>query len=526
MVAVSSDGANVILSVDGFQAEGHILGPVSDHTPLYVGSAADGTQRFRGEIDNILLYDRELKAPEIAELYNGGAGRQVLGSGNLLSLTYADSVSPSNACSYVIHRAWTASDGCGHATTGTQLVTIADTTPPTLIVPPNATAVCEVAYAPPGVGGWPTASDGCDTAVQITYTDSSNAWQCGVTFSRVWKAQDDCGNFTLRTQRITRLPGGYDGDGDGIPNFKEPTYGTNPNLRDTDGDGRSDGFEVSRGSNPTLASSRPRIVRADFDGDLVSDLSCYEPKTAKYYINRSSGGGAYTLTFGPAYALPAAADYDGNGKWDPAVFSAGSWYFIIQSNKLQGMTWGTAGMLPVPGDFDGDGLHDPALFDPSSGTWYMMRSRLGTTSVQFGYQGVRPMAADFDGDGIDDLAIYDAAAGLWYFNYTTRADTSIAFGGSKWQPVFGDYNGNGTVDYGLYSKSKGSWILRWEGTEYGFPFGNYYYSPIIGDFNGDGATEPAMYSKSSATFYILFYGSVPVGFTFGPKNSIPIGASP
>ncbi len=54
-----------------------------------------------------------------------------------------------------------------------------------------------------------------------------------------------------------------DTDGDGIYDFAEPMFGTNPNLRDTDGDGISDGDEVFvYGTDPT---------KVDTDGDGISD---------------------------------------------------------------------------------------------------------------------------------------------------------------------------------------------------------------------------------------------------------------
>jgi len=48
-----------------------------------------------------------------------------------------------------------------------------------------------------------------------------------------------------------------DGDGDGLNNFEEARYGTDPHNRDTDGDGWSDGDEVRYGSNPLDPRSTP-----------------------------------------------------------------------------------------------------------------------------------------------------------------------------------------------------------------------------------------------------------------------------
>ena len=53
-----------------------------------------------------------------------------------------------------------------------------------------------------------------------------------------------------------------DSDGDGIPDEREPYYGTDPNNPDTDGDGIPDGPEVMDGTDPT---------NPDTDGDGASD---------------------------------------------------------------------------------------------------------------------------------------------------------------------------------------------------------------------------------------------------------------
>ena len=49
-----------------------------------------------------------------------------------------------------------------------------------------------------------------------------------------------------------------DSDGDGLPDWKEALYGTDPHKADTDGDGTPDGEEIALGRDPLKANTAPK----------------------------------------------------------------------------------------------------------------------------------------------------------------------------------------------------------------------------------------------------------------------------
>lgn len=101
----------------------------------------------------------------------------------------------------MITRTWTATDSCGNQTTGSQLITVVDTTAPQLQgLPPDMTVECDAVPEPPEV----TATDNCAVPA-VDYAEEILPGDCPGRYviTRMWTATDDCGNKTSHTQTIT-----------------------------------------------------------------------------------------------------------------------------------------------------------------------------------------------------------------------------------------------------------------------------------------------------------------------------------
>ena len=114
---------------------------------------------------------------------------------------------------YTLVRLWTATDNCGNSATASQLVTVTDKLAPTLTLThpllkdfrDGQELVVDCGQLPTFGKGDAVASDACDRAPTITYTQSETATgNCGTDgfVSRItatWIATDGCGNSTRTT---------------------------------------------------------------------------------------------------------------------------------------------------------------------------------------------------------------------------------------------------------------------------------------------------------------------------------------
>ncbi|RMF30550.1 MAG: hypothetical protein D6765_03035, partial [Bacteroidetes bacterium] len=119
-----------------------------------------------------------------------------------VTISFSETETPGDCPdSYTLTRTWTATDNCGNASTATQTLVVQDTEAPVLAgVPDDLTVECDEVPDPAS----PTASDNCDSDVEITFAEVRTDGDCpdSYTLTRTWTATDNCGNASTATQTL------------------------------------------------------------------------------------------------------------------------------------------------------------------------------------------------------------------------------------------------------------------------------------------------------------------------------------
>ena len=111
-----------------------------------------------------------------------------------VAITFSDATTQGScAGSYSVTRTWTASDVCGNTATCSGTIVVRDLTAPTIACPVLVSPI-ECGSTP--VFGLATATDACDSNVELSFVTITTAGSCGQEYSqtRTWTATDNCGN--------------------------------------------------------------------------------------------------------------------------------------------------------------------------------------------------------------------------------------------------------------------------------------------------------------------------------------------
>ncbi len=149
------------------------------------------------------------------------------------TLTFADVTTPGSCPqAYAVTRTWTATDHCGNSSQASQTIHVVDTTAPGLSTLPGPTTL-ECPASP--VFSSPSASDACDPAPSLTFSDLTTPGSCPQAYAvtRTWTATDHCGNSSQASQTIhvvdttapglSTLPGPTTIECPATPSFATPT---------------------------------------------------------------------------------------------------------------------------------------------------------------------------------------------------------------------------------------------------------------------------------------------------------------
>jgi subtilisin-like proprotein convertase family protein len=239
----------------------------------------------------------------------------------------------------------------------------------------------------------------------------------------------------------------------------------------------------------------------------VADAAALDVGTWQNWTLRIYG----TQPVAPMGTRPAA-DFDGDGRADLAVYrpSTGGWILQNEAEKR----WGAPSDIPVPGDYDGDRLTDIAVFRPSEGRWYIEGQ---PAPVAWGRPGDIPVAADYDGDGRTDIAVIrQHQSEPFGVEWLVRNVFWTRWGATGDIPVPGDYNGDGAAEVAVYRPSNGRWFIQGSSTD--IQFGAPADVPVPAGYDGDGRLDVAVFRPSTGVWFVRNQFAV----AWGTAGDLPV----
>lgn len=275
-----------------------------------------------------------------------------------------------------------------------------------------------------------------------------------------------------------------------------------------------------------------------------------------WFIRDNDGtttGAERSVVLGIASDAFVGGDFDGDGIWDPAVWSAGvtGHFKALLSSRPNGppleFDFGqTNDDASQSGDYDGDGKSDFAVYragatggDPSF-TLIHLSSDGTQRTLQTGANGAFAAGgSDISGDGFADVAMQkNAGGGFAQFDIHSGVDGAILETFQLGTPtsviVSGNHSGDSRADTTVIRGMGGAilWTTRESGTGTVQPDVSFGLSasdfPLSGDFDGDGFDDYAIWRPSATPGMSIFSirpssnTVVPFDVNFGQNGDRPI----
>ncbi len=306
-------------------------------------------------------------------------------------------------------------------------------------------------------------------------------------------------------------------------------YGRNALLIQLAQAGTFTGYEMGY-----TATDKP--TPADFDGDGKADPAVYG------FLDNISYGNYYGTTPTPGTAQPFP---NGSGRF--AYIPSSGNYPVHDPGAVNGtmnltdakvviVNIGGPGDIPAPADYFGHGKADFAVYEPSKAQFLFYDSATfdpnanptqpgnAPKAVPLGKVGDVPASADYEGIGHAQFAAYDAASGTFFVRPSNGSPTkTFHLGGPGDIPVSADYEGTGRADYAVYDPSKGVFLFApSDGSATRVvAIGAPGDTPVPGKF-GDGRVDFATYTSSTQQFqFIQFPTGIKTRSLMDP-DAIPI----